>query len=71
LKLESTLIYSDEKSPLKSTLGMDVVPVPPSGEDGGWADGLTGKGREVVLEDSVGALDEDFIPKSCRVKAGR
>uniref|UniRef100_A0A8C4ZC58 Beta/gamma crystallin 'Greek key' domain-containing protein n=1 Tax=Gadus morhua TaxID=8049 RepID=A0A8C4ZC58_GADMO len=28
------------------------------------------KGREVVLEDSVGALDEDFIPKSCRVKAG-
>ncbi|CAL8299317.1 unnamed protein product [Boreogadus saida] len=28
------------------------------------------KGREVVLEDSVGALDEDFMPKSCRVKAG-
>ena len=29
------------------------------------------KGREVVLEDNVEALDEDFRPRSCRVKAGR
>ncbi|XP_029937821.1 mucin-17 [Myripristis murdjan] len=28
------------------------------------------QGRRLVLEDSVAALDEDFMPKSCRVLAG-
>lgn len=29
------------------------------------------QGRLVALEDSAAALDEDFIPKSCKVLAGR
>lgn len=29
------------------------------------------QGRLVALEDSAAALDEDFIPRSCKVLAGR
>ena len=43
---------------------MDVVPVPPSGEDGGWADGLTGKGREVVFK------EHDSSPGASPIDAG-
>lgn len=29
------------------------------------------RGRRVSLEDSVAALDEEFLPRSCKVLAGR